>query len=183
MIDRLIEFSARNRFLVILLVAFATAVGIWSVKRSPLDALPDLSDVQVIVFTDWPGRSPDIVEDQITYPIVSTMIAAPRVKHVRGESMFGYSFVNVVFRDGTDLYWARSRVLEYMQGIGGRLPEASRRASVPMRPASDGSTSTRSSTAAASTRSPSCARSRTGISATGSLRCRVSPRSLRSAAS
>src|SRR5206468_2073152 len=97
--------------------------GVWSLRTSPLDALPGLSDVQVIVFTAWPGRSPDLVEDQITYPIVTTMIAAPRVKYVRGESMFGYSFVNVVFHDGTDLYWARSRVLEYMQGISGRLPE------------------------------------------------------------
>jgi copper/silver efflux system protein len=123
MIHRIIEYSARNRFLVILVVGFATAAGVWSLRTSPLDALPDLSDVQVIVFTDWPGRSPDLVEDQITYPVVTTMIAAPRVKYVRGESMFGYSFVNVVFEDGTDLYWARSRVLEYMQGITGRLPE------------------------------------------------------------
>src|SRR2546426_9021554 len=123
MIDRIIEYSARNRFLVLLLVFFATAAGVWSLYTSPLDAIPDLSDVQVIVFTDWPGRSPDLVEDQITYPIISTMIAAPNVKYVRGESMFGYSFVNVVFEDGTDLYWARSRVLEYMQGITGRLPE------------------------------------------------------------
>jgi len=123
MIGRIIEYSARNRFLVLLLVFFATAAGVWSLRTSPLDAIPDLSDVQVIVFTDWPGRSPDIVEDQITYPIIATMIAAPRVKYVRGESMFGYSFVNVVFEDGTDLYWARSRVLEYMQGISGRLPE------------------------------------------------------------
>src|SRR5256712_295491 len=123
MIDRIIEYSARNRFLVLLLVFFATAAGVWSLRTSPLDAIPDLSDVQVIVFTDWPGRSPDIVEDQITYPIITTMIAAPRVKYVRGETMFGYSFVNVVFEDGTDLYWARSRVLEYMQGITGRLPE------------------------------------------------------------
>src|SRR5256884_2484362 len=122
MIDRIIEYSARNRFLVCRLVAGATAAGIWSLRASPLDAIPDLSDVQVIVFTDWPGRSPDIVEDQVTYPIITTMIAAPRVKYVRGESMFGYSFVNVVFEDGTDLYWARSRVLEYMQGISGRLP-------------------------------------------------------------
>jgi Cu(I)/Ag(I) efflux system membrane protein CusA/SilA len=123
MIDRVIEYSARNRFLVLLLVGFAVAAGVWALRASPLDAIPDLSDVQVIVFTDWPGRSPDIVEDQITYPIITTMIAAPRVKYVRGESMFGYSFVNVVFQDGTDLYWARSRVLEYMQGISGRLPE------------------------------------------------------------
>jgi Cu(I)/Ag(I) efflux system membrane protein CusA/SilA len=123
MIDRIIEYSARNRFVVILLVAMATAAGVWSLRTSGLDAIPDLSDVQVIVYADWPGRSPDIVEDQITYPIISSMIAAPNVKYVRGESMFGYSLVNVVFADGTDLYWARSRVLEYMQGIAARLPE------------------------------------------------------------
>jgi Cu(I)/Ag(I) efflux system membrane protein CusA/SilA len=123
MIDRIIEWSARNRFLVVLVVAFASAVGVWSLRTSALDALPDLSDTQVIVFADWPGRSPDLVEDQVTYPIVSTMISAPRVKYARGESMFGYTFVNVVFEDGTDLYWARSRVLEYLQGIAGRLPE------------------------------------------------------------
>ena len=123
MIDRIIEYSARNRFLVLLLVFFATAAGWWALRQSALDAIPDLSDVQVIVFTDWPGRNPQLVEDQVTYPIVTTMIAAPRVKYVRAESMFGYSFVNVVFEDGTDLYWARSRVLEYMQGITGHLPE------------------------------------------------------------
>src|SRR6059036_237121 len=123
MINKIIEYSAHNRFLVLLLICFATAAGVWSLWTSPLDAIPDLSDVQVIVFTDWPGRSPDIVEDQITYPIITTMIAAARVKYVLGETMFGYSFVNVVFEDGTDLYWARSRVLEYMQGITGRLPE------------------------------------------------------------
>src|SRR5213594_323610 len=123
MINRIIEYSTHNRFIVLFLVFFATAFGVWSLRTSPLDAIPDLSDVQVIVFTDWPGRSPDLIEDQITYPIISSMIAAPHVKYVRGESMFGYSFVNVVFEDGTDLYWARSRVLEYMQGIAGRLPE------------------------------------------------------------
>src|SRR5437868_15225626 len=96
MINRIIEYSAHNRFLVILLVFFATAAGVWPLYTSPLDAIPDLSDVQVIVFTDWPGRSPDLVEDQITYPIISTMIAAPNVTHVRGESMFGHSFVNAV---------------------------------------------------------------------------------------
>src|SRR5438128_9386352 len=123
MINRVIEYSAHNRFVILFLVFFATALGVWSLRTSPLDAIPDLSDVQVIVFTDWPGRSPDLVEDQVTYPIISSMVAAPHVKYVRGESMFGYSFVNVVFEDGTDLYWARSRVLEYMQGITSRLPE------------------------------------------------------------
>jgi len=123
MINQIIEYSARNRFFVILITLGATAVGLWSLRHVPLDAIPDLSDVQVIVFTEWPGRAPNIVEDQITYPVITTMIAAPRVKYVRGESMFGYSFVNVVFEDGVDLYWARSRVLEYLQGISGRLPE------------------------------------------------------------
>src|SRR5438445_2240748 len=123
MINRIIEYSAHNRFVILFLVFFGAAFGVWPLRTSPLDAIPDLSDVQVIVFADWPGRSPDLVEDQVTYPIISSMVAAPHVKYVRGESMFGYSFVNVVFEDGTDLYWARSRVLEYMQGITGRLPE------------------------------------------------------------
>ncbi len=115
MIGRLIALSARHRFTVVLLVAMATGLGIWSLRRTPLDAIPDLSDVQVIVFTEWMGRSPDLVEDQITYPIVTTLVGAPHVTAVRGQSMFGMSFVNVIFEDGTDLYWARSRVLEYME--------------------------------------------------------------------
>src|SRR5919106_6437884 len=123
MISKLIEYSARNKFLVLLLLFFASAWGIWALFRVPLDAIPDLSDVQVIVFTEWPGRSPDIMEDQIAYPIVTQMISAPKVKFVRGQSFFGLSWVYVVFEDGTDMYWARSRVLEYMQGISGRLPE------------------------------------------------------------
>ena len=96
--------------------------GIYSVRHTPLDALPDLSDVQVIVFTSWEGRSPNLVEDQITYPIVTKLVSAPKVRVVRGYSFFGYSFVYVVFEDGTDIYWARSRVLEYMQGLAGNLP-------------------------------------------------------------
>ena len=123
MINKLIDYSARNGFLVVLIVFLATAWGVRAMFRVPLDAIPDLSDPQVIVFTEWPGRSPQLVEDQITYPIVSSLLAAPRVKAVRGQSMFGDSFVYVVFEDGTDIYWARSRVLEYMQGIGGKLPE------------------------------------------------------------
>jgi copper/silver efflux system protein len=123
MINALIDYSARNRFLVLLLVFFATAWGVRAMFRVPLDAIPDLSDPQVIVFSEWSGRSPQLVEDQITYPIVSSLLSAPKVKAVRGQSMFGDSFVYVIFEDGTDIYWARSRVLEYMQGISGKLPE------------------------------------------------------------
>jgi Cu(I)/Ag(I) efflux system membrane protein CusA/SilA len=123
MIDRIIDWSARNGFLVGILTLFLMGWGIWAVYHTPLDALPDLSDVQVIVFTEWPGRSPDLVEDQITYPIVTSMLGAPRIKYVRGQSFLGLSFVYIVFQDGTDMYWARSRVVEYMQGLTGKLPE------------------------------------------------------------
>ncbi|MCI0691959.1 CusA/CzcA family heavy metal efflux RND transporter [candidate division KSB1 bacterium] len=123
MIEKLIEASARNKLMVFMLVGIATAWGIWGLFNTPLDAIPDLSDVQVIVFTEWPGRSPDIIEDQITYPIVTSLLAAPKVQFVRGQSFFGLSFVYVIFEDGTDMYWARSRVLEYMNEIEAQLPE------------------------------------------------------------
>jgi len=123
MIERIIEACGRNRFMVFLGVFFFAAWGIWAMARIPLNAIPDLSDVQVIVFTEWPGRSPTLIEDQITYPIVTAMTAAPKVKYARGQSFLGLSFVNVVFEDGTDMYWARSRVMEYMQGVTGKLPE------------------------------------------------------------
>jgi len=123
LIERIIEWSARNVFLVLILVVFGIAGGIWALTKTPLDAIPDLSDVQVIVFTDWEGRSPDLVEDQITYPISTRFIAAPKVKFVRGESMFGKSFIYVIFQDGTDIYWARSRVIEYLSAVRGMLPE------------------------------------------------------------
>jgi Cu(I)/Ag(I) efflux system membrane protein CusA/SilA len=123
MVERIIEFCAKNRFLVLLGVGFATAAAIWSIQRVKLDAIPDLSDPQVIIFTEWMGRSPTLVEDQVTYPIVSTLVAAPHVTDVRGYSMFGMSFVYVIFDEGTDVYWARSRVLEYMNGIRGKLPQ------------------------------------------------------------
>ncbi|MDQ3117146.1 MAG: CusA/CzcA family heavy metal efflux RND transporter [Verrucomicrobiota bacterium] len=123
MIERIIEASARNKFLVIIFVLFGIAAGIWAIKQTPLDAIPDLSDAQVIVYTDWEGRSPDLIEDQITYPISTKFIAAPKVKFVRGESMFGKSFVYVIFEDGTDIYWARSRVIEYLNSVRGSLPE------------------------------------------------------------
>ncbi len=121
-IERVIEWSARNKFMVFLLVGALTLGGVYSIRNTPLDAIPDLSDVQVIVFTEWEGRSPNLVEDQITYPIVTKLISAPKVKVVRGYSFFGYSFVYAIFQDGTDIYWARSRVLEYMQGLAGGLP-------------------------------------------------------------
>ena len=123
MIEKIIEGSARNRFLVFLLVGFLTAAGIWALKNTPLDAVPDLSDVQVIVYTPWMGRNPSIIEDQVTYPIVTTMISAPRVKFVRGFSDFGFSYVYIIFEDATDIYWARSRVLEYLNQVSGRLPK------------------------------------------------------------
>jgi Cu(I)/Ag(I) efflux system membrane protein CusA/SilA len=121
MIDRVIEFSARNRFLVFLFVIAATLAGWWAMKTIPLDAIPDLSDTQVIVYSRW-DRSPDIMEDQVTYPIVSAMLGAPKVKDVRGFSDFGYSYVYIIFEDGTDIYWARSRTLEYLSKILPRLP-------------------------------------------------------------
>jgi Cu(I)/Ag(I) efflux system membrane protein CusA/SilA len=124
-INAIIEFSARNRFVVFLLVAVAVAAGIWSMRTVPLDAIPDLSDTQVIVYSRW-DRSPDIVEDQVTYPIVTAMLGAPRVKAVRGFSDFGFSYVYIVFDEGTDIYWARSRTMEYLSGILPRLPQGVR---------------------------------------------------------
>jgi Cu(I)/Ag(I) efflux system membrane protein CusA/SilA len=123
MIARWIDWCARNRFLVFTGTLFLVLVGIWALRRIPLDALPDISDVEVIIHTPWMGEPPSIIEDQVTYPIVTTLLAAPHVKAVRAQTMFGDSYVFVVFEDGTDLYWARSRVLEYMQQIQGRLPE------------------------------------------------------------
>ncbi len=126
MIERLIAFSARNAFIVVLLVLAIAGAGAWSLKHTPIDAIPDLSDVQVIIMTDWEGRSPTLVEDQVTYPIVTALISAPNVKVVRGFSYFDVSFVYVIFEDGTDPYWARTRVLEYLSALQGRLPEGVR---------------------------------------------------------
>src|ERR1700681_669112 len=123
MLARIIDICARNRFLVFTAVLLLTLAGIWSLQHVPLDALPDISDVQVIVHTAWEGEPPDVIEDQVTYPIVTSLLAAPHVKAVRAQTMFGDSYVYVVFQDGTDLYWARSRVIEYLQQISGRLPE------------------------------------------------------------
>jgi Cu(I)/Ag(I) efflux system membrane protein CusA/SilA len=124
-IRRVIDWCAANRFLVLTGTVVLTAWGVWAMRATPLDAVPDISDVQVIVSTEWTGRSPDIIEDQITYPIVTALLSAPRVRTVRGFTDFGVSYVYVIFEDGTDIYWARSRVVEYLQGIRGRLPEGS----------------------------------------------------------
>jgi len=121
-ISRIIECCAHNRFLVFTGVLLLTLAGIWSMDHIPLDALPDISDVQVIIHTNWEGEPPNIIEDQVTYPIVTALLAAPRVKAVRAQTMFNDSYVFVVFEDGTDIYWARSRVVEYLQTIAGRLP-------------------------------------------------------------
>ena len=123
MISRVIDWCANNRFLVFTGTLLLLLAGIWSLKNIPLDALPDISDVQVIVHVPWEGQPPDIIEDQVTYPIVSTLLAAPHVKAVRAQTMFGDSYIFVVFEDGTDLYWARSRVLEYIQQLQGVLPK------------------------------------------------------------
>jgi Cu/Ag efflux pump CusA len=126
MIKRIIRFSAENKYLVIVGTLVVLGLSVWTMRNIPLDALPDLSDTQVIVYSRW-DRSPDILEDQVTYPIVSGLLGAPRVKAVRGFSDFGYSYVYVVFEDGTDIYWARSRTLEYLSKIlQARSPDADR---------------------------------------------------------
>ncbi len=122
MLKTLIDGSLRNRFLVLLATGLLVIAGIWALRTTPLDAIPDLSDVQVIVFTEYPGQAPQVVEDQVTYPLTTAMLAVPYAKVVRGYSFFGLSFVYILFEDGTDLYWARSRVLEYLNYAAGRLP-------------------------------------------------------------
>ncbi len=123
MLEKIIELSIRNKFMVALLTVFVIVAGLYALKNTPLDAIPDLSDVQVIVFTEYPGQAPQVVEDQVTYPLTTQMLAVPQAKVVRGYSFFGYSFVYVIFEDGTDLYWARSRVLEYLNYASGKLPQ------------------------------------------------------------
>jgi Cu(I)/Ag(I) efflux system membrane protein CusA/SilA len=122
MIAKIIEYSAKNKFIVFLLVIFLCLWGYLSLRNTPLDAIPDLSDTQVIIYTEWPGRSPNLVEDQITYPITATLLAAPKVQAVRGFSYLGSSFIYVIFEEGTDIYWARSRVLEYLQAVKNKIP-------------------------------------------------------------
>ena len=123
MIAHVIAWSARNILLVLFATAFTVAAGIWSLRTLPIDAIPDLSDVQVIVLTEYPGQAPQVVEDQVTYPLTSAMLTVPRSRVVRGFSFFGISFVYVIFEDGVDPYWARSRVLEYLNAAAARLPD------------------------------------------------------------
>ena len=123
MIEKIIDLSIKNKFLVILMTVFVIAAGIYAMLKTPLDAIPDLSDVQVIIFTEYSGQAPQVVEDQVTYPLTTAMLSVPFAKVVRGYSFFGLSFVYVIFEDGTDLYWARSRVLEYLNFVSGRLPK------------------------------------------------------------
>ena len=122
MIARLIHGAIAQRFLVLLISAFLAAAGIWALRSTPIDALPDLSDVQVIIRTSYPGQAPQLVENQISYPIATSMMSVPGAKTVRAFSFYGDSFVYVIFEDGTDLYWARSRVLEYLSGVQAKLP-------------------------------------------------------------
>ncbi len=122
MIERVIRWSVQNRPLVLLAALFVGGWGVWALRSTPVDALPDLSDVQVIIRTTYPGQAPQIVENQVTYPLATTMMSVPGARTVRGISFFGDSFVYVLFEDGTDLYWARSRVLEYLNQVQSRLP-------------------------------------------------------------
>src|SRR5258707_5711993 len=122
MLKAVIDFSLKNKFIVLITTMALVLGGIYAVRNIPLDAIPDLSDVQVIVYTEWPGQAPQIIEAQVTYPITTKMLSAPKAKAVRGYSFYGFSFVYVIFEDGTDPYWARSRVLEYLSSITSQLP-------------------------------------------------------------
>src|SRR6266516_2561133 len=123
MLKGIIDFSLKNKFIVLLATAALVLGGVFSVRNIPLDAIPDLSDVQVIIYTEWQGQAPQIVQDQVTYPITTKMLSVPKAKGFRGYSFYGFSFVYIIFEDGTDPYWARSRVLEYLSGLSGRLPQ------------------------------------------------------------
>ena len=163
MIGPVITWSARNTFLVLLATAFIIFAGIYAVQQTALDAIPDLSDTQVIVYTEYPGQAPQVIEDQVTYPLTTALLAVPRSKVVRGFSFFGVSFVYVVFEDGTDLYWARSRVLEYLNFAAKRLPEG---ITPSLGPDATGVGWVYQYVVLGAQRTlPSCARSRTGICA------------------
>ena len=123
MLKAIIEFSLRNKFIILLVTVMLVLIGGFSLRNIPLDAIPDLSDTQVIIYTEWPGQAPQIVQDQVTYPLTTKLLSVPNAKVVRGYSFYGFSFVYVIFEDGTDPYWARSRVLEYLSSISGSLPK------------------------------------------------------------
>ena len=164
MIEKIIEASVKNKFLVILATLFVIAGGLYAMARIPLDAIPDLSDVQVIILTEYPGQAPQVVEDQVTYPLTTAMLSVPYASVVRGYSFFGISFVYVIFEDGTDMYWARSRVLEYLNLFPADCPMVSTRPWGRMPPGWGGSTPT--PLRVTSTICRNCARSRTGSCAT-----------------
>ena len=166
MIARLIRWSVANRFLVLLAAAFIAIAGVWAVRTTPLDAIPDLSDTQVIIRTTYPGQAPQIVEDQVTYPLTTTMLSVPGAKVVRGYSFFGDSFVYILFEDGTDIYFARSRVLEYLNQVQGRLPPGAKPSLGPDATGVGWIYEYALVDEAASTTSPNCARCRTGSSST-----------------
>src|SRR6266581_8717541 len=123
MLEAIIDYSLKNKFVILVATIGLVLGGVYAVRNIPLDAIPDLSDTQVIIYTPWEGQAPNIVQDQVTYPITTKMLSVPRAKTVRGYSFYGFSFVYVIFEDGTDPYWARSRVLEYLSSIGGQLPK------------------------------------------------------------
>ena len=123
MLNKIIEFSVKNRLFIIIFTLIIIGVGVWSMYNSPVDAIPDLSDVQVIIFSKFPGQGPQVVEEQVTYPLTSALLSVPYAKSVRGYSFFGFSMIYVIFEDGTDIYWARSRVLEYLNVAQGKLPQ------------------------------------------------------------
>ena len=128
MLRAIIDFSLKNKFLILLATLGLALGGLYAVRNIPLDAIPDLSDTQVIIYTEWPGQAPQIVQDQVTYPITTKMLSVPHAKVVRGYSFYGFSLVYLIFEDGTDIYWARSRVLEYLNQVQGRLPASTRSA-------------------------------------------------------
>jgi Cu/Ag efflux pump CusA len=181
MIARLIGWSARNLMLVFIGTIFAAAAGIYALAHLPLDAIPDLSDTQVIVYTEYNGQAPQVIEDQVTYPLTTAMLTVPKSKVVRGFSFFGVSFVYIIFEDGTDIYWARSRVLEYLNAAARKLPAGVTPTLGPDPPASGGSTSTQFNQRIC--RWPICARYKTGTFAMASPRRRASLKSRASGAS
>ena len=183
MIAKFIDACVRNRFLVIIIWLLITAWGIYAMYMLPIDAIPDLSDVQVIITTEFADQAPIVVEDQITYPLTTAMLAVPKAKVVRGFSQFGLSLVYVIFEDGTDIYWARSRVLEYLNYIRGKLPPGSTLPWAPTPPGSAGSINTCWKTPPVNMTWPNYAAFRIGISATNSAPSPASPKSPVSAAS